>query len=92
MDGLERLGGSQSRSLILLSAADSLPTPSSHTNTQHTDGLYGAIVVHELPAAVPSYDGDDLVLLLSDLYNTWSPLLAAKYLSVSSIKHIGSGC
>ena len=67
---------------------------SSHTNTQHTDGLYGAIVVHDQLAAAHAYahDGEDLVLLLSDLYNTWSPLLAAKYLSVSSIKHIGSGC
>ncbi|KAL1664491.1 multicopper oxidase-domain-containing protein [Schizophyllum commune] len=58
----------------------------SHTNTQHTDGLYGAIVVHEPPAAAPLYDGDDLVLLLSDLYNTWSPLLAAEYLSNTDVE------
>ncbi|KAI4519582.1 hypothetical protein K525DRAFT_271617 [Schizophyllum commune Loenen D] len=58
----------------------------SHTNTQHTDGLYGAIVVHEQPAAVPAYDGDDLVLLLSDLYNTWSPLLTVKYLSNTDVE------
>nr|UNR78498.1 putative laccase [Schizophyllum commune] len=58
----------------------------SHTNTQHTDGLYGAIVVHDQQAAAPAYDGDDLVLLLSDLYNTWSPLLAADYLSNTDVE------
>ncbi|TRM67458.1 multicopper oxidase-domain-containing protein [Schizophyllum amplum] len=58
----------------------------SHTDTQHTDGLYGAIVVHDAKENVPSYDGDDLVLLLSDLYNTWSPLLAAAYLSNKDVE------
>uniref|UniRef100_D8PNE0 Multicopper oxidase n=1 Tax=Schizophyllum commune (strain H4-8 / FGSC 9210) TaxID=578458 RepID=D8PNE0_SCHCM len=58
----------------------------SHTNTQHTDGLYGAIVVHDQPAATPPYDGGDLVLLLSDLYNTWSPLLTAEYLSNTDVE------
>ncbi|KAL1741758.1 multicopper oxidase-domain-containing protein [Schizophyllum fasciatum] len=58
----------------------------SHTGTQHTDGLYGAIVVHDETNEEQNYDGEDLVLLLSDMYNTWSPILAAEYLANTDVE------
>ncbi|KIY46889.1 hypothetical protein FISHEDRAFT_46424 [Fistulina hepatica ATCC 64428] len=55
----------------------------SHTDTQYTDGLVGPIVVHSVDEKVPTYDRE-LVVQLSDIYNTWSSVLAHNYLNDDS--------
>nr|AAS21667.1 multicopper oxidase 3B-I10 splice variant [Phanerodontia chrysosporium] len=54
-----------------------------HYSTQYTDGITGALVVHPtdpLPASIPPWDGD-LVVQVSDLYHTFSPVLLERFLS-----------
>ncbi|KIY65388.1 multicopper oxidase [Cylindrobasidium torrendii FP15055 ss-10] len=53
-----------------------------HTDLQEVDGLYGAIVIHKLEENVPSYDHEN-ILMLSDIYNTWSTYLLDQYLNAN---------
>jgi hypothetical protein len=48
----------------------------------YSDGLVGPIIVHSPNETVPEYD-QDIIVQLSDVYNTWSPTLLAGYLAVS---------
>ena len=60
-----------------------------HTDadTQYTDGITGALIVHPAsppPEAFPTWDGE-LVVQLADLYHTFSSVLLASYLSVRKL-------
>lgn len=50
-----------------------------------SDGLVGPMVVHSPNESVPSSD-QDLIVQLSDIYNTWSPTLLSGYLSVRDLE------
>ncbi|KAF8911280.1 multi-copper oxidase [Mucidula mucida] len=58
-----------------------------HTGTQHTDGLFGPIVIHKPNETVPHYE-EDRVLVLSDVYNTWSSDLLSEYLNSNPMETI----
>ncbi|KZT65204.1 multicopper oxidase [Daedalea quercina L-15889] len=55
-----------------------------HADTQYTDGITGALVVHGRNESVPAYDGD-LVVQISDLYHGFSPDLLAYYFTPGGI-------
>ncbi|EIM90555.1 multi-copper oxidase [Stereum hirsutum FP-91666 SS1] len=56
-----------------------------HCSTMYSDGLVGPIVVYSPNETVPSSD-QDLIVQLSDIYNTWSPTLLSGYLSNNDIE------
>lgn len=53
-----------------------------HYETQYSDGLSGAFIVHGRNESIPQYD-QDLVVQMADNYHAFSPELTKKYLSVS---------
>ncbi|PCH37424.1 multicopper oxidase [Wolfiporia cocos MD-104 SS10] len=55
-----------------------------HTETQYTDGIVGALIVHSKEEDVPTYD-EDLVLQLSDLYHGFSPDILEYYFTPGGI-------
>lgn len=57
----------------------------SHYDTQYTDGVTGALIVHPTfpdPPGFPTWD-EELVIELTDVYHTFSTILNAQYLSPS---------
>lgn len=53
-------------------------------DTQYTDGISGALIVHPsdpAPKGFPTWD-EDLVVELSDVYHTFSTAIVGPYLSV----------
>ena len=54
-------------------------------DTQYTDGISGALIIHPsdpAPEGFPTWD-EELVVELSDIYHIFSPIITAQYLSVS---------
>lgn len=54
-------------------------------DTQYTDGIEGALIVHprSYPHGFPTWD-EDLVVELADLYHLFSTNISSQYLSVCS--------
>ena len=52
-------------------------------DTQYTDGVTGALIVHptSYPSGFPTWD-EDLVVELTDVYHTFSSDIVSQYLSV----------
>lgn len=56
-----------------------------HADTQYTDGVVGALIVHSRDEQVPSYDGD-IALQLSDYYHGLSADLLEYYFTPGGIE------
>lgn len=65
--------------LIIDSSADTCRT----VDTQYTDGIEGALIVHprSYPQGFPTWD-EDLVVELTDVYHLFSTNISSQYLSV----------
>ncbi|KAJ7065135.1 multi-copper oxidase [Mycena belliarum] len=58
-----------------------------HTDMQHTEGLFGAIVVHQPAERVPRYN-EERVIVLSDIYNTPAAKLLPEYLNSNPMETV----
>ncbi|KAJ6615800.1 multi-copper oxidase [Mycena sp. CBHHK59/15] len=58
-----------------------------HTDMQHTEGLFGPIVVHQPDESVPHYD-EERIITLSDIYNTPAGDLLTKYLNSNPMETV----
>ncbi|KDQ55438.1 multicopper oxidase [Jaapia argillacea MUCL 33604] len=56
----------------------------SHYETQYSDGISGAFIVHTPTEQVPAYD-EDLVIQMSDLYHMWSGAVLNYYFTPGGI-------
>ncbi|KAJ7626741.1 multi-copper oxidase [Mycena rosella] len=58
-----------------------------HTDMQHTEGLFGPIVVHQPKESVPPYD-EEHVIILSDIYNAPAADLLTEYLNSNPMETV----
>ncbi|KAJ7483469.1 multi-copper oxidase [Mycena latifolia] len=58
-----------------------------HTDMQHTEGLFGPIVVHQPAESVPHYD-EERIVIIADIYNTPAADMLNEYLNSNPMETV----